>query len=387
MAHIVEFSIKGLTGRKKEYSQALNRDVNVFFGLNGTGKTSLLKILHSAMEGDATLLTNVPFEEAHVVVYSIDHDKNFEFNIKKPKESSKTTKILRPKLLTTGSNAITEAAYSAFLDASNPFKWNINPPRLENRRLRHRYLPISRLYIGSYKVTPEVTSEFSEDQLDARFSELLQEIWIRYSYDINIAVREAQEQGLASILKQILAPSSKKRKNQKDIPAEIAKERVFRFLSRQQPRINLDNDDFVERYKSNLDLRNIVQDIDTVESRIEQAMYPIDKLTSLVQQLFGGGKTIQFSGREIKISSEDGIPISPQLLSSGEKHLLKVLIEVLGIGDSTVIIDEPELSMHIDWQKNLLQNMLLLNPGTQIIAATHSPEIMSKLDDSKIFRL
>ena len=93
------------------------------------------------------------------------------------------------------------------------------------------------------------------------------------------------------------------------------------------------------------------------------------------------------SGREIEIQLQDGTTITPQQLSSGEKHLLKLLIEVVSIEDSSILIDEPELSMHIDWQKSLLQNMNTLNPGAQLIVATHSPEVMSELDDSKIFRI
>ena len=64
MSHIVEFSISGLAGRKDVYSQVLDRHLNVFFGLNGSGKTSLLKILHSAMSGESRILRNVPFSSA-----------------------------------------------------------------------------------------------------------------------------------------------------------------------------------------------------------------------------------------------------------------------------------------------------------------------------------
>ena len=48
----------------------LNRDVNIFWGLNGTGKTSLLKILHAAMLNDAASIVQVPFESASVVLES-----------------------------------------------------------------------------------------------------------------------------------------------------------------------------------------------------------------------------------------------------------------------------------------------------------------------------
>ena len=54
---------------------------------------------------------------------------------------------------------------------------------------------------------------------------------------------------------------------------------------------------------------------------------------------------------------------------------------------STILIDEPELSMHIDWQHDLIESLSRLNGQAQFILATHSPEIMAELDDSKIFRL
>jgi len=43
--------------------------------------------------------------------------------------------------------------------------------------------------------------------------------------------------------------------------------------------------------------------------------------------------------------------------------------------------------MHIDWQHRLLSSLQQLNPAMQLVAATHSPEIMADLPDDKIFRL
>lgn len=44
---------------------------------------------------------------------------------------------------------------------------------------------------------------------------------------------------------------------------------------------------------------------------------------------------------------------------------------------SIYIADEPELSLHVEWQQSLITNLLRINPGGQIIFATHSPDIVS----------
>ena len=79
--------------------------------------------------------------------------------------------------------------------------------------------------------------------------------------------------------------------------------------------------------------------------------------------------------------------IGIDLLSSGEKQLLRLLIECLGAQGDCIVIDEPELSLHIDWQNDLIEAMRVVNPNLQIILATHSPEIMDDFDDKNIFRL
>jgi predicted ATPase len=41
-----------------------------------------------------------------------------------------------------------------------------------------------------------------------------------------------------------------------------------------------------------------------------------------------------------------------------------------------IFMDEPEISLHFDWQKKLIQYMRELNPNAQIILATHSPALI-----------
>ena len=70
-----------------------------------------------------------------------------------------------------------------------------------------------------------------------------------------------------------------------------------------------------------------------------------------------------------------------------ETHVLQIFIEVLMTKNRCILIDEPEISMHIDWQHDLVNNLRHLNPSSQYILATHSPEIMANINDEKIFQL
>src|SRR5262249_17778040 len=127
--------------------------------------------------------------------------------------------------------------------------------------------------------------------------------------------------------------------------------------------------------------------INEVETRIEQAMAPRDKLQELIGKLFSGNKTVRFTDSSIDVLTEDDLEIDIALLSSGEKHMLRIMIDCLFAGESTMMIDEPEISLHVDWQRELIPTMQAVNSESQLILATHSPEVMAMVDDDKIFRL
>jgi hypothetical protein len=83
MSHFLDAEIIGLAGKTKPTRISFDRHVNIIYGLNGSGKTSLLKILHSAMEMDPTPLRNVPFTEATVRVHSLTYKLDFTLQVKK----------------------------------------------------------------------------------------------------------------------------------------------------------------------------------------------------------------------------------------------------------------------------------------------------------------
>jgi len=102
------------------------------------------------------------------------------------------------------------------------------------------------------------------------------------------------------------------------------------------------------------------------------------RFQDMVDDLFQDtGKHIVRTENEIRFT-QIGEVLTPYLLSSGEKQMLIILLTVLVEDDQHYVLfmDEPEVSLHIEWQKRLIDLILELNPNVQIILTTHSPAVV-----------
>lgn len=98
----------------------------------------------------------------------------------------------------------------------------------------------------------------------------------------------------------------------------------------------------------------------------------------LIDDLFSDtGKKINRKSNEI-LFEQDGDELTPYQLSSGEKQMLVILLTVL-VQDKqpyALFMDEPEISLHVEWQQRLITLIRQLNPNAQIILTTHSPAVI-----------
>ena len=102
------------------------------------------------------------------------------------------------------------------------------------------------------------------------------------------------------------------------------------------------------------------------------------RFQDIVDELFADtGKHIVRTENEIRFT-QIGEMLLPYQLSSGEKQMLIILLTVLVEDDQPYVLfmDEPEVSLHIEWQKRLIDLCLELNPNVQIILTTHSPAVV-----------
>ncbi len=105
---------------------------------------------------------------------------------------------------------------------------------------------------------------------------------------------------------------------------------------------------------------------------------PKKKFQDIIDDLFSEtGKKILRKSNEIAFE-QVGETLYPYQLSSGEKQILAILLTVL-VQDNqsfTLFMDEPEVSLHVEWQQRLISLIRELNDKIQIILTTHSPAVI-----------
>ena len=112
--------------------------------------------------------------------------------------------------------------------------------------------------------------------------------------------------------------------------------------------------------------------------KAHEAAQAKQQFQDVVDELFGEtGKTIVRTSNEILLN-QYGETLSPYKLSAGEKQMLVILLTVL-VEDRqpyVLFMDEPEISLHVEWQQKLITLIRKLNPNVQLILTTHSPAVI-----------
>lgn len=118
------------------------------------------------------------------------------------------------------------------------------------------------------------------------------------------------------------------------------------------------------------------------QQKAAEVSKPKTQFQDMIDRLFADThKKIDRKSNEIQFIQDMGDMteiITPYQLSSGEKQMLAILLTVLVENREkyALLMDEPEISLHIDWQQQLIDLIRQLNPNVQIILSTHSPALI-----------
>lgn len=109
----------------------------------------------------------------------------------------------------------------------------------------------------------------------------------------------------------------------------------------------------------------------------------IDRLSSSLNVFFNQiDKHVSYENNElIYTDTQLQTTLNYSNLSSGERQLIYILLRVaLSNGDKSktaiILMDEPEISLHLDWQEHFIKQLTILNPDAQFIIVTHSPALI-----------
>lgn len=128
-------------------------------------------------------------------------------------------------------------------------------------------------------------------------------------------------------------------------------------------------------------LKVYFEDFDKKYSQYEKFLNKLDLYTDMVNARFKF-KSIQISNKEgLIISDDDGNKIMLSKLSSGEQETLVLFYQLIfEVPDKVMLlVDEPEISLHIAWQRMFAEDLQKIVDQKKIVAliATHSPQIVN----------
>jgi predicted ATP-binding protein involved in virulence len=418
MNYIESVDIEGFWG-EHPISFNFHDDVNFIIGINGSGKTTAVNIVVAALTADFSELDRLEFSKITIKLKSKGSRKKPSVTIsKKPKKEGPF-----PSIQYEIKESASDKPITLSLDDYEEQMMLRRYPRhiLEREIFRRQGLSVNstlkKLVNVSWLSVNRSSSNIEEDErgestVDSKLKELSNRL-VRYFSTLGKEGSEEFENFQKEVFLSMLFRKSGKpffsaAKNIDIGEEKSALEGIFnQFKVKQKDfKSKLDGHfDALSKAKEKLssDSANLNTTDISVLIGTERIDYIVDEWTRSIEKrrvIFEPRDTFlkiinsmmqrkEFSinsQNEIQIITQSGKTLPIRRLSSGEKQLLIVLGEALLQENKpwVYIADEPELSLHVRWQESLVENLRAINPNSQIIFATHSPDVVSVFDD-KVF--
>ncbi|WP_421291820.1 AAA family ATPase [Aeromonas veronii] len=387
-----------------------NPNVNIIIGRNGTGKTTFMNVLHSVLSVDVESICNTDFESATITLRSGKSKKTIQ--VKKIEQDLTPFVVLEYQ--------ITRKKYYVQLISSNDRRIAAHYRRKaieESEDVRNELakivslssLSVYRLRSGDDLDYQDRQSTISISPVDYRLNQLLQQL-TRFQLELSQKAREIatelQKEVLASILyskdntyNRYSINDFDKDKEKNNLISAYNQLNAMDIKIRRKINLHVDSiDKTISEIKkstkdniTNIDFgalealnktKQIIKMSLEAENKTALVYEPVNLFVNILSE-FITDKKFSFNGGQLEVKNNYD-SIDYVALSSGEKQLLILLIETLLQKSQPYIFltDEPELSLHIAWQRQIIPAIMRLNPNAQVIAATHSPEVASRYRDS-----
>lgn len=384
---IRKIEVKGLCGYY-HHEIELNRDerVTILHGPNGVGKTAVLRMIHALFSGKLGSFGRVPFDSLRVWLESSIRSNLGELLVTSSKPDETEAGMNESEVQLTWDQ---ETWHSHLQIAENDQSWDTTTWMLDMRKRVGTFLiETQRLqqWEDQEGYPPELVDAVSGDAAD--LARRISDTMARFGRD-----GQALEQTFPQRL-------LKMGNGQTVLGSESLRQRMAALDTR---RAELEMLGLLEQVESHPIDPGDFDGLESTEKKVltlyvEDSEKKLDILQDLASRIrlflsFLNGK---FRHKRISIEREsgfvargdDGSPLDLETLSSGEQHELVLLYDLLFRiePDTLVLIDEPEISLHLAWQRQFLPELLEIVKVARFdaLVATHSPFIVGDRSDLMI---
>lgn len=413
--------------------------ITFLIGINGSGKTTVLKLLNGLLKPNLKELVEIEF--SYLKIELEDNQSNSTFLYCRKEDDAVRIGF---------NNRIEEGKYSFDVSRYLLFSKSKESFSLENEELERMYMDFSatkvytiirsismpvilglnRTYFPKRPIIRNRSTTFpipyESGKIDDMTKALMEVQSLVYDFILDTARRQSKlsEEFKDKVYDEMLSPLdsvSLKSNWSKDLKKLQEAKEVLSKLSNDesQTKITKKISEFIDVFENNINeyvnsvnitqngLPNALQDkamhllmlsfqLNKIKKIAEYAKENSDKISDLrspitrfvnsVNMFFKeGGKSIMVAGNgDIIVMNKrrKNQKMQVEELSSGEKQIITLMaylaFKVDGRRQRIYIVDEPEVSLHITWQERFVDALLEACPEGQFILATHSPSIIAK---------
>lgn len=408
-----QISVKGLFGNR-DFALVLDSDATVLTGENGSGKSTLLRAIRLLSTEQWTDFATLPLDRLELAFHDggelaaeiQDGCLILSSGAEKWTFDLETASQVDPRLLLELQHARRDPAGQfrrqrlhrwprepylrhggtavEEIEALVPPEWladmtdRFQTRLISARRLEHRLRPDP----GSQgEETPTPVVEQYAEELRAR---------MRDELSVYAAESRSQERNLPAQIVHAMQGASETSEGAEELADEVEQLRdSVRSLAASLASVGLfqeeDPDHFAGYPRDNKLILLAVREVYRVtKARLERLTAfrsDLELFNSFLNQRFSNKRIVLSQDRGIGVELPDRGFIAPSQLSSGEQQLLALAYVLLFKTDPTsvVLLDEPELSLHVAWLKGLLAAFLDIGQARrlQFVIATHSPSVLA----------
>ena len=417
---IKKFEVHGLHGSDEPLILNFNDDLNILSGRNGAGKTTILKLMWYLISGNFDkAVAEIKFKTAQLITDKYELTVYIDFDDKELPFSS-TLRLVKPELLQIKG-----------IEKDENLQKFVNESSTTNLGWFFTQYIDSSFFMPTFRM---IEGGFTTEKYDIKH-DVVKEFYLKLN-------NENEYNDIATSLNKLSKSLTKK---EHQFITSISAKDIDTFLVKKyaeiMKKVNMLQTDSVHLLSKKISLmlgnknelsdenittlKSLSQKIQELDSEVSILNTPLNKIRTAVSNfmpLFNieFDQNIYFSHKRdfpadfgldheplslhpdhLESDDEDQYFDFEQLefdetenekssnltinnLSAGEKQFLTFVAYNIFHNDTIFFIDEPELSLHVDWQNRLFSLLKEQNPSNQFIISTHSPFIYSLFPDKEL---